>query len=150
MCHRALQGVEAGYVKRRSRALDSRPSRQHDASTVARYEIFHNPRCGKSRQTLARLTEAGVTPVVVEYLVAPPTRKRLQEILKLLGFADPRQLMRTKEPIYGALGLARVTDPRLLLDAMVANPILIERPIVIKDGTRAVLGRPPENVDALL
>jgi arsenate reductase len=117
---------------------------------VARFEIFHNPRCGKSRQTLARLTEAGITPVVVEYLVAPPTKTRLQGILKLLGFADPRQLMRTKEPVYASLGLAGVIDPQQLLDAMVANPILIERPIVIKDGKRAVLGRPPENVDALL
>jgi len=118
--------------------------------SMARFEIFHNPRCGKSRQTLARLTAAGITPVVVEYLVEPPTAKRLQEIVKLLGFDDPRQLMRTKEPVYAELGLARVTDSKQLLAAMVANPILIERPIVIKDGKRAVLGRPPENVDGLL
>jgi arsenate reductase (glutaredoxin) len=117
---------------------------------MARFEIFHNPRCGKSRQTLARLTDAGVTPTIIEYLTDPPTKKRLRELLKLLGFADPRQLMRTKEPVYASLGLARVTDADALLDAMVANPILIERPIVVKDGTRAVLGRPPENVDALL
>jgi arsenate reductase len=117
---------------------------------MARFEILHNPRCGKSRQTLARLTDAGVQPVVVEYLQDPPTKKRLREILKLLGFDDPRQLMRTKEPVYASLGLARVSDPDALLAAMIANPILIERPIVIKDGKRAVLGRPPENVDALL
>ena len=116
---------------------------------MAHYEIFHNPRCGKSRQTLARLTDAGITPVVVEYLAQPPSPKRLQEILRLLGFDDPRQLMRTKEPVYAALGLARISDPQQLLAAMVANPILIERPIVIKDGKRAVLGRPPENVDSL-
>lgn len=118
--------------------------------SMARFEIFHNPRCGKSRQTLARLIDAGITPVVIEYLVEPPTAKRLQEIVKLLGFDDPRQLMRTKEPVYAELGLARVADSKQLLAAMVANPILIERPIVIKDGKRAVLGRPPENVDALL
>jgi arsenate reductase len=117
---------------------------------MARFEILHNPRCGKSRQTLARLTDAGITPVVVEYLTEPPSVQRLREILKLLGFADPRQLMRTKEPIYAELGLARVTDPQQLLAAMAAHPILIERPIVIKDGKRAVLGRPPENVDRLL
>jgi arsenate reductase len=117
---------------------------------MARFEIFHNPRCGKSRQTLARLTDAGITPTVVEYLIDPPTKKRLREILKLLGLADPRALMRTKEPVYASLGLARVTDPDALLAAMVAHPILIERPIVVKDGKRAVLGRPPENVDALL
>jgi arsenate reductase len=117
---------------------------------MARFEIFHNPRCGKSRETLGRLTDAGIAPVVVEYLTHPPTAARIQELLKLLGFDDPRKLMRTKEPVYAELGLAKVTDPKKLVAAMVANPILIERPIVIKDGKRAVLGRPPENVDALL
>jgi arsenate reductase len=117
---------------------------------MARFEIFHNPRCGKSRQTLARLEAGGITPTIVEYLQTPPTKKRLRELLKLLGFTDARQLMRTKEPVYAELGLARVTDQDALLDAMVAHPILIERPIVVKDGKRAVLGRPPENVDALL
>lgn len=117
---------------------------------MARYEILHNPRCSKSRETLARLTAAGVTPTVVEYLRDPPTAPRLQEILQLLGYDDPRALMRTKEPVYAELGLAKVTDPKKLVAAMVAHPILIERPIVIKDGRRAVIGRPPENVDRLL
>jgi arsenate reductase len=117
---------------------------------MARFEILHNPRCGKSRQTLARLEAAGVTPTIVEYLQTPPTKTRLRELLRLLGFTDARQLMRTKEPIYATLGLGRVTDQDALLDAMIANPILIERPIVVKDEKRAVLGRPPENVDALL
>jgi arsenate reductase len=117
---------------------------------MARFEIWHNPRCSKSRQTLARLTDAGVTPVVVEYLTSPPSAARVQEVLRLLGFDDPRRLMRTAEPVYKELGLAGVTDPKNLVAAMVAHPILIERPVVIKDGKRAVLGRPPENVDALL
>lgn len=117
---------------------------------MARYEIFHNPRCGKSRETLKRLTDAGVTPTIVEYLQDPPTAKRLEGILALLGLDDPRALMRTKEPVYAELGLGDVTDRKKLLAAMVAHPILIERPIVIKDGKRAVLGRPPENVDRLL
>lgn len=117
---------------------------------MARYEIFHNPRCTKSRETLARLTAAGVTPTVVEYLKDAPTVARLHEILTLLGFDDPRALMRTKEPVYAELGLAKVTDPKKLVAAMAAHPVLIERPIVVKDGKRAVLGRPPENVDALL
>lgn len=117
---------------------------------MARYEIFHNPRCTKSRETLARLTDAGVTPTVVEYLKDPPTAARLHELLKLLGLDDPRALMRTKEPVYAELGLAKVTDPKKLVAAMAAHPVLIERPIVVKDGKRAVLGRPPENVDALL
>ena len=129
--------------------VDSATSRPQK-SAMARYEIFHNPRCGKSRQTLARLTDAGITPTIVEYLNDPPTAKRLGEILTLLGFNDPRALMRTKEPIYAELGLAKVSDPKKLVAAMAAHPILIERPIVIKDGKRAVLGRPPENVDALI
>ena len=116
---------------------------------MARFEIFHNPRCSKSRQALQRLTDAGVNPVVIEYLNDPPRRERLQEILRLLGLDDPRRLMRTKEPRYAELGLATASADALL-DAMVANPILIERPIVIKDGKTAVIGRPPENVDALL
>jgi arsenate reductase len=145
-----FMGAPANRASTDAPSLDRRASRQHDAGLVARFEIFHNPRCGKSRQTLARLTAAGITPVIVEYLVEPPSTQRLQALLQLLGFDDPRQLMRTKEPVYAALGLARVSDPQQLLAAMVANPILIERPIVIKDGKRAVLGRPPENVDALL
>ena len=117
---------------------------------MAHYEIFHNPRCGKSRETLKRLTDAGVAPTIIEYLQEPPTAKRLEEILGLLGLDDPRALMRTKEAVYAELGLAKVTDRKKLLAAMAAHPILIERPIVIKDGTRAVLGRPPENVKQLL
>lgn len=117
---------------------------------MARFEIWHNSRCSKSRQTLARLTDAGVTPTIVEYLTEPPTAVRIQKTLRLLGFDDARQLMRTGEPVYKELGLASVTDGKKLVAAMAANPILIERPVVIKDGKRAVLGRPPENVDALL
>lgn len=117
---------------------------------MARFEIWHNPRCSKSRQTLARLTDAGITPTVVEYLTTAPTAARIQETLRLLGLDDPRALMRTGEPVYKELGLASVTDAKKLVAAMAAHPILIERPVVIKDGKRAVLGRPPENVDALL
>lgn len=117
---------------------------------MARFEIWHNPRCSKSRQTLARLTDAGITPTVVEYLTDPPTAARIQETLRFLGFDDPRALMRTGESVYKELGLAAVTDPKKLVAAMAAHPILIERPVVIKDGKRAVLGRPPENVDTLL
>ncbi len=117
---------------------------------MARYEIFHNPRCSKSRQALQRLADAGVAPVITAYLEHPPTKKRLKEILALLGFDDPRTLMRTGEPLYKELGLGAVASKDALLDAMVAHPVLIERPIVIKDGKQAVVGRPPENVDRLL
>ena len=111
--------------------------------------IYHNPRCSKSRQTLALLRERGLEPRVVAYLEDPPHAARLGEILDLLGL-EPRQLMRRKEAPYKALGLS---DPGLdrdaLIRAMVENPILIERPIVVS-GAKAALGRPPEAVLAIL
>jgi arsenate reductase (glutaredoxin) len=112
-------------------------------------EIYHNPRCSKSRQTLELLQAQGVEPEVVEYLKTPPDKATLQRILAMLGL-QPRQLMRTKEAEYKALGL---DDPKLsrdqLIDAMIATPKLIERPIVIKDG-KAALGRPPEKILEIL
>jgi arsenate reductase (glutaredoxin) len=117
---------------------------------MARFEIWHNPRCSKSRQTLARLEAAGVAPEIVLYLEKAPTKKRLEEVVTLLGLEDPRGLMRTKEAVYRDLGLADETRAAALIDAMAEHPVLIERPVVIRDGERAVLGRPPENVDALL
>lgn len=111
--------------------------------------IYHNPRCSKSRQTLALLEERGVTPDIVLYLETPPNAEGLKAILSGLGIG-PRQLMRKGEDIYKSLGLAdpAITD-QALIEAMAANPILIERPIVVA-GERAVLGRPPENVLELL
>ncbi len=107
--------------------------------------IFHNPRCSKSRQTLALIEDKGIQPEIIRYLETPPTAAELSDILDLLGLA-PRELMRTKETLYKELAL---DDPALdrdsLINAMVANPKLIERPIVIRNG-KAVLGRPPENV----
>lgn len=110
-------------------------------------EIWHNPRCSKSRQTLALLEGKGIVPDVKEYLKSAPTQKRLREVLTLLGL-KPREIMRKGEALYKELKLAEVDD-EALIKAMVENPILIERPVVIK-GNRAVLGRPPENVLALL
>ena len=107
--------------------------------------IYHNPRCTKSRQTLALLERRGLKPRIVEYLENPPSRKRLRQILKLLGL-HPRELMRKGEPAYRASGL---DDESLseadLIAAMVKNPTLMERPIVLANG-KAALGRPPENV----
>jgi arsenate reductase len=117
---------------------------------MARFEIFHNPRCSKSRQALQRLHEAGVSPEIVDYLATPPTRARLEHVLRLLGTDDPRAIMRTGESLYRELGLAAVTDRDELLAALAAHPILIERPIIVRDDTRAVVGRPPERVDELL
>ena len=111
--------------------------------------IYHNPKCSKSRETLALLQEKGITPQIVEYLKTPPDAATLKQIIKLLGIG-PRELMRRKEEPYKTLGL---DDPKLsndaLIAAMVAHPILIERPIVVAHG-KAALGRPPENVLAIL
>lgn len=111
--------------------------------------IYHNPRCGKSRDTLALLEEKGIAPEVIPYLETPPTAGRLREILGMLGMS-PRDLMRKTESVYGEQGL---DDEELseseLIRAMVENPVLIERPIVVC-GDRAALGRPPENVLEIL
>ena len=108
-------------------------------------KIHHNPRCSKSRQTLQLLEERNLDAEVVEYLKTPPNKDELDEILNMLGL-EPRQLMRTKETEYQELGLADESLSReQLIAAMVANPKLIERPIVINNG-KAALGRPPETI----
>lgn len=112
-------------------------------------KIYHNPRCAKSRQTLALLEERGLAPLVIEYLQTPPSAKELDAILKLLG-KQPRDFMRKQEAPYKELKLDDPAKSRAqLLAAMVAHPILIERPIVVAAG-RAAIGRPPEAVLAIL
>ncbi|MEZ5841643.1 MAG: arsenate reductase (glutaredoxin) [Hyphomicrobiales bacterium] len=106
--------------------------------------IWHNPRCSKSREALGLLRDKGEEPAVVEYLKTPPTAAELRDVLARLGI-EPRALMRTKEAVYKELGLADVTDGEALIAAMVENPVLIERPVVISNG-KAALGRPPERV----
>ena len=107
--------------------------------------IYHNPRCSKSRQTLELLQEKGIEPDVVLYLETPPDAKTLKGLLKKLGL-KPRELMRTKETEYKDMGLedSSLSDDQLI-DAMVECPKLIERPIVV-NGSKAALGRPPEQV----
>ena len=116
-------------------------------------EIWHNPRCSTSRATLARLEDAGVTPTVRAYLHEPPTVGELADACTRLG-REPWELARTGESVAAELGLAdwpRDADHRQRwLEAMVANPVLIQRPVVLADDGRAVLGRPPEDVDVLL
>ncbi|WKE66882.1 arsenate reductase (glutaredoxin) [Gallaecimonas kandeliae] len=112
-------------------------------------QLYHNPRCSKSRETLALLEAKGQAPEVVLYLDTPPDVETLKGILKKLGFASARQLMRTKEDLYKELGLAAVEDEAVLLAAMAEHPKLIERPILIK-GDQARLGRPPEQVLEIL
>jgi arsenate reductase len=125
------------------------PPEPNIIKTMREVTIYHNPRCSKSRATLALLEEHGVTPNVVEYLSTPPDAATLKRLLDLLGLS-PRELMRRKETAYSDLGL---DDDALgedaLIEAMIANPILIERPIVVA-GDRAVIGRPPENVLGLV
>lgn len=111
--------------------------------------IFHNPACGTSRNTLAAIRKTGVEPVVVEYLKAGWTKAQLQDLLGKLGLG-PRGILRTKGALAGELGL---TEPSAsddaILDAMVANPVLVERPIVVSPRG-AVLARPSERVFEIL
>ena len=110
--------------------------------------MWFNPSCSKCRTTQGILQEHGVDADYVRYLDQAPARDELVRVLGLLGTTDPRAIARTGESVWKELGLADATDDEIL-DAMAANPILIERPIVIR-GDRAVIGRPPENVLALL
>jgi len=110
--------------------------------------IYHNPRCSKSRETLALLETHGVEPEIVRYLDTPPDRETLQILLQKLGMSSARQLMRTKEDLYKELQLENAGESELL-DALAAHPKLLERPIVI-NGAQARLGRPPEAVLAIL
>ena len=111
--------------------------------------IYHNPRCSKSRATLALLEQNEAQADIVEYLNTPPTAGQLNDILNMLGL-EPRELMRTREAEYKDAGLddAALTREQLI-EAMVKHPKLIERPIVVKDG-KAIIGRPPERVLDLL
>jgi arsenate reductase len=107
--------------------------------------IFHNPRCSKSRATLALLQEKGIEPEIRLYLENPPDADELRAILKQLG-RTPRELIRKGEAEYRELGLADTTlDDHQLISAMVKAPRLIERPIVLANG-KAAVGRPPESV----
>ena len=111
--------------------------------------IYHNPRCSKSRQTLQLLQDRGIEPEIVEYLKAPPSADEMDAVLAKLGI-EPRALMRTKEAVWREAGMAdEKLSRRQLIDLMVANPIVIERPIVV-NGARAALGRPPESVLSIL
>ncbi len=112
-------------------------------------QIWHNPRCSKSREALKVLEENGVEAEVVKYLDVPHTKEEIKKLLKMLGLQSARELMRTKEAIYKELGLKEVEDEEKLIEAMVEHPRLIERPIVIKDG-KAVIGRPVEKVVELV
>ena len=108
--------------------------------------IYHNPRCSKSRDTLSLLQSNGIEPQVVLYLDTPPDAATLNALLKMLGMTDARQLMRQKDDLYRSLSLNDMhLSQQTLIQAMVDNPALIERPVVVKNG-QARIGRPPEQV----
>lgn len=109
--------------------------------------IYHNPRCGTSRNTLKLLQESGIEPTVVKYLDTPPSRDELTTLLADAGL-KPSEAIRSRESLYTELGLAYASEEDLL-SAMVENPILIERPLVVTDkGT--VLARPADRVREIL
>ena len=111
--------------------------------------IYHNPRCTKSRETLALLKKRGIEPRIIEYLQAPPSALELKGILKKLGL-KPRDIIRDNETLYAKLRLKdrKVSDEELLA-LVAANPILLQRPIVV-NGNKAAIGRPPEKVLEIL
>lgn len=112
-------------------------------------KIYHNPRCGKSRDTLKLLQAKGIVPEIIEYLKTPPSTKELADILKKLGI-PVRDLIRKKEPEYlqNKLDNLNLSEDELIT-ILVNNPKLIERPIVLAND-KAAIGRPPEAVESIL
>jgi len=108
-------------------------------------QIWHNPRCSKSRNALNLLEEKGINSNVVKYLEDTPNKKELKEVLKKLGI-PAKELLRTGENIYKELNLKDENDEEKIIDAMLLHPKLIERPIIIK-GDKAVIARPIENLE---
>lgn len=113
------------------------------------YTIYHNPRCSKSRQTLALLEERGIKPRVIKYLDTPPDADTLRKLIDKLGLEHAHDLVRRKETEYRDAGLSPDSSDDTVIAAIVAHPRLLERPIVVTEN-RAVLGRPPENALALI
>jgi arsenate reductase len=116
---------------------------------MAEYTIYHNPRCSKSRQTLALLEERGIQPRIIRYLDTPPDAATLRALVEKLGLPRAHDLVRAGEPEYQQAGLSVSADDDTVIAAVAACPKLLERPVVVK-GDKAVLGRPPENVLTLI
>ena len=110
--------------------------------------IYHNPRCGKSRETLKLLRSRGIDPEIIEYLKTPLDAVALRDLVSRLGI-PARELLRTKQAEYKAMGLGPDTTDDEAIRAMAEQPILMERPVVVV-GERAAIGRPPEKVLELL
>jgi len=105
--------------------------------------IYHNPRCSKSRETLALLRGRGIDPEVIQYLDHPPSKNRLRELAGMLGSAHA--LLRTKEAEYKTAELSPQSSATKIIDAIIEHPVLLERPLVVC-GDKAAMGRPPESV----
>ncbi len=111
--------------------------------------IFHNPRCRKSREALNLLKERGVDPVVIEYLKVPLKKTQIEEVISFLNESDYQKIIRKNELIYKEKYKNKNLSKQDLIQAILDYPILLERPIVLKDK-KAIIGRPPENILALL
>ena len=111
-------------------------------------EIWHNPKCSKSRAAMDLIESKNIDAKVVKYLETTPSKEQLKDVLKKLNM-NASQLLRTGEDIYKELNLNQIEDENELIDIMVKNPILIERPIIIR-GANAVIARPIENLSELL
>lgn len=111
-------------------------------------QIWHNPKCSKSRNALALLEEKGIEADIIKYLEKTPSKEQLKDVLKMLGI-PAKELLRVGEDAYSELNLKDETDEEKIIDAMVSHPMLIERPIIIKNN-KAVIARPIENLEELL
>ena len=111
-------------------------------------KIWHNPRCSKSREAMKVIEENNCESEVVKYLESTPSAQEIKNTLKMLELSA-RELMRTKEDIYKELNLKDETNEDKLIEAMAANPKLIERPVLFKDG-KAIIGRPTERIAEFL
>ncbi len=129
-----------------SKKIESIELREIPMTTIT---LYHNPRCSKSRQALQLLQENGIEPNIIEYLKTPPNKNELEQLLSQLGLTA-RELMRKKEAPYKELDLNNNNlSEAKLIQAIMHNPILIERPIA-SNGKHAIIGRPPENILELI
>lgn len=112
-------------------------------------QVWHNPRCSKSREAMKIVDEKSVEAETVLYLKTSPSFDEIKEVLQKLGYASAREMMRTKEAIYKELNLKDESDEEKLIEAMATHPKLIERPIIIK-GDRAIIARPPSLAEEFL
>jgi arsenate reductase (glutaredoxin) len=125
---------------------EDRPKSDREASDTL--TIYHNPQCSKSRETLALIQASGIKPRVIEYLKMPPSETELSAIVHKLGISA-EELVRRTEPVFREKYAGKVLDDKQWIKALVADPILLQRPIVVR-GNEAVIGRPPENARKLL